>query len=244
MGRFDAYDFFGRKAKIRRAKIYHDEKKNFSVIGGARRVITLWCEMPPVASSSSRHYYYYLVSRYGFPPGQGEIVEERRGPHIYVLARVEQMHFEEINPNCTVTLCDTGADQRADMRSKRGEMAVLRAARDSSEDHHWHWSSLFLDGGGGGGGLLEQESMRTLRVPGKFSQCLQNACYFLLPLFLRVLDGLRFIRLVFLSQKSLVPLFSLFLRSSQAFSTRPRAAHLSNAIDHGQLCRVQHMVHV
>ena len=76
----------------------------------------------------------YLVNRYGFPPGQGEIVEERRGPYIYVLARVKQMHFEEINPYYTVTRCDTGADQRADndlgtLRSKRGEMAALTSSK-------------------------------------------------------------------------------------------------------------------
>jgi hypothetical protein len=134
-----------------------------------------------------------------------------------VLATVKQMHFEEINVYYTVTRCDTGADQRADndfmepLRSNRGEMAALRAATESSARQQR--GSLFLEGGGG---LSEQESIQTLEIPGKFSQCLQNACYVLLLPFLWVSDGLRSIWLSCLAHL-LSPCFSFYRRQATLF---------------------------
>ena len=58
--------------------------------------------------------------------------------------------------------------------------------------------------------------MRTLQVPGKFSQCLQNACYFLLLPFLWVSDGLRFIWF-FCLKNLLSPCFHCFRGQAKLF---------------------------
>lgn len=79
-----------------------------------------------------------LVNRYGYPDGGGHTPEEQRGPYVYVLATVKQVHFEEDAQYYTVTRADTGAEQRADaewmepLRSARGEAAALRAATESA----------------------------------------------------------------------------------------------------------------
>jgi hypothetical protein len=82
-----------------------------------------------------------LVNRHGFPPGEGATPEEQRGPYIYVLCTVKEVHFEEFAAYYTVDRCDTKAEQRADadfmepLRSDRGKAAALRAATQlSAED--------------------------------------------------------------------------------------------------------------
>lgn len=87
---------------------------------------------------NSQSKWANLVNRYGFPHGVGETDEERRGPYNYVLATITKLHFEEIKTYYTVTRCDTGADQRADLefmeplRTPRGELAALKAATEAS----------------------------------------------------------------------------------------------------------------
>jgi len=79
-----------------------------------------------------------LVNRHGFPPGEGHTPEEQRGPYMYVLATVKEVHFEEFTPSYTVVRADTGSDQRADadfmepLRTANGEAAAMNAATQSS----------------------------------------------------------------------------------------------------------------
>ena len=76
------------------------------------------------------------VNRFGFPQDSKlELLpEERQGPYAYVIAEVEQVHFEEIHPYYTLRRLDTNAEQRADadimvhLSTKRGEEAALGAA--------------------------------------------------------------------------------------------------------------------
>lgn len=76
------------------------------------------------------------VNRFGFPQESklDLLPEERQGPYAYVIAEVEQVHFEEINPYYTLRRLDTNAEQRADadimvhLSTKRGEEAALGAA--------------------------------------------------------------------------------------------------------------------
>lgn len=108
-----------------------------------------------------------LVNKYGFPPGEGDKPEERKGPYKYVLATVKKVHFEEIAAYYTVTRADTGADQRADasymepLRSGRGEAAALKAATSSAP------STVF-----GNEQLLGSDSEYE-HGQGKFVECLQ-----------------------------------------------------------------------
>ena len=55
-----------------------------------------------------------LVNRYGFPDGQGDSAEERKGPYIYALATVRRIHFGENQQYYTVQRADHGGEQRAD----------------------------------------------------------------------------------------------------------------------------------
>lgn len=94
-----------------------------------------------------------LVNRYGFPPGEGATPEEQRGPYIYVLCTVKEVHFEEFAAYYTVDRCDTGAEQRADadfmepLRSDRGKAAALRAATQTSADEQGASGEFEGDGG-------------------------------------------------------------------------------------------------
>ena len=137
-----------------------------------------------------------LVNRYGYPQGEGETSEERRGPYVYVLATVKQMHFEEIHPYYTVTRCDTGADQRADahfmepLRTQRGEMAALRAATESSSAAR----GAFRDESSN-----INESSRTLQPAGKCATCIQSCIFYMLLPFLWILDCVTYVWDAFLS---------------------------------------------
>ena len=55
-----------------------------------------------------------LVNRHGFPDGQGDNAEERKGPYIYALATVKRIHFGENQQYYTVQRADPGGEQRAD----------------------------------------------------------------------------------------------------------------------------------
>ena len=55
-----------------------------------------------------------LVNRHGFPDGQGDSPEERKGPYIYALATVKRIHFGENQQYYTVQRADPGGEQRAD----------------------------------------------------------------------------------------------------------------------------------
>jgi hypothetical protein len=55
-----------------------------------------------------------LVNKLGYPYGAGTTEEEKRGPYVYVLAKVKRVHFEEYSVYYTVTREDTGADMRGE----------------------------------------------------------------------------------------------------------------------------------
>ena len=82
-----------------------------------------------------------LVNKFGFPPGEGVSPDERRGPYAYVLAVVQNVHYEDIRVFYTVKRCDTGALQRAEVefmepiRTAAGEEAAMRAMEESSGHH-------------------------------------------------------------------------------------------------------------
>ena len=131
---------------------------------------------PPIylSPSAQRHYksgdyvlvrshttqFSTLVNRYGFPPGEGDTPEEQRGPYVFVLATVKMIHFDESAPYYTVTRCDIGTDQRADIafmeplkQNSRGEVAAMRAAstggRSGQQDDIYTGRDL-QDGASGG----------------------------------------------------------------------------------------------
>jgi hypothetical protein len=55
-----------------------------------------------------------LVNRFGYPRGEGSTLEEQRGPYLYILTRVKQIHYEENEVYYTVTREDNGEDVRGD----------------------------------------------------------------------------------------------------------------------------------
>lgn len=55
-----------------------------------------------------------LLNIHGFPPGSGETVDERKGPYQFLLARVQQIHFDEVQPYYTVTVIQSGVERRGD----------------------------------------------------------------------------------------------------------------------------------
>eukprot|EP00523_Entomoneis_sp_CCMP467_P008375 CAMPEP_0168730186 /NCGR_PEP_ID=MMETSP0724-20121128/6603_1 /TAXON_ID=265536 /ORGANISM="Amphiprora sp., Strain CCMP467" /LENGTH=1375 /DNA_ID=CAMNT_0008777121 /DNA_START=24 /DNA_END=4148 /DNA_ORIENTATION=- len=119
-----------------------------------------------------------LVNRHGFPPGEGATPEEQRGPYIYAMATVKQVHFEEFAAYYTVTRADTGAEQRADtdfmepIRTIRGEQAAFRAAMQSS-----------LEGGPDDSNAMEVREAENDQKKNKIFACLENTCFLIiLPL--------------------------------------------------------------
>eukprot|EP00977_Amphora_coffeiformis_P013823 scaffold3736_cov176-Amphora_coffeaeformis.AAC.8 len=91
--------------------------------------------------NNHQSHWAVLVNQYGFPPGEGEKPEEQRGPYQFVLATVEQIHYDEYEVYYTVRRADNGAQQRGDAQymhpilSEEGEMAAQRAATRSVLDH-------------------------------------------------------------------------------------------------------------
>ena len=67
-----------------------------------------------VLVSNHQSKWASLVNRFGYPPGEGGTEEEKRGPYMYVLAKVKRVHFEEYSVYYTVTREDTGADMRGE----------------------------------------------------------------------------------------------------------------------------------
>ena len=136
-----------------------------------------------------------LVNRYGFPPGEGATPEEMRGPYIYALATVRQVHFEEFAAYYTVTRADTGAEQRADtdfmepIRTTRGEQAAFRAAMQSS-----------LEGGADDDDqFVIRESDDDEGQQNKFIACVENVCFFSILPFLWVWDWIYYFAITFLA---------------------------------------------
>ena len=64
----------------------------------------------------THHRFPSCVNRFGFPPGEGNgrSMEERSGPYLFVLGKVQQIHYEENSVFYTVRREDTGVDVRGD----------------------------------------------------------------------------------------------------------------------------------
>lgn len=60
----------------------------------------------------TNHRFVSSVNRFGFPPGQGRTAEEKNGPYLFVLGKIEEIHFEENSVFYTVRREDTGVDVR------------------------------------------------------------------------------------------------------------------------------------
>jgi hypothetical protein len=75
------------------------------------------------------------VNKFGYPEGEGRTEDEKKGPYLYVLATVKQLHFEEDDRYYTVIRADTGSEQRADsgwmepLTNLEGIEAAARAAK-------------------------------------------------------------------------------------------------------------------
>jgi hypothetical protein len=60
----------------------------------------------------TNHRFVSSVNRFGFPPGEGRTAEEKTGPYIFVLGKIQEIHFEENSVFYTVRREDTGVDVR------------------------------------------------------------------------------------------------------------------------------------
>jgi len=84
----------------------------------------------------SNNRFSSCVNRFGFPPGSGRTAEEKTGPYLFVLGKVQQIHFEENSVFYTVRREDTDVDVRGTpalmepIESKEGETAARKAAHD------------------------------------------------------------------------------------------------------------------
>ena len=145
-----------------------------------------------------------LVNRYGFPPGEGSSPEEMRGPYIFAMATVKQVHFEEFAAYYTVTRVDTGAEHRADadfmepIRSLRGQQAAFRAAQQSSLEQGVAGSDVGIGATGEypfcmGVGDTREMGQSSTSTRNKVLRCLQDICFALLLPFLCIYDALYFV---------------------------------------------------
>jgi hypothetical protein len=169
-----------------------------------------------------------LVNRYGFPPGEGATPEEQRGPYIYVLCTVKEVHFEEFAAYYTVDRCDTGAEQRADadfmepLRTDRGKAAALRAATQSSAEDQG--ANGDFEGDGGAFDRTVDMSNRAKFVSGMYACC----AYMVLP-FLWTFDFFYY----YVGVSFLVPLWQACLRRM-----RRQARFILNGLN-PYVCRVR-----
>lgn len=129
-----------------------------------------------------------FVNKHGFPPGEGETLEERRGPYIYVLCQVKKVHFEEIAAYYTVTRKDTGVDQRADakymepIRTVRGEHAAANAATNDPSNSVDHIR-----------GADNEDADGDVAFDNKCLACMYSAVLIVLLPFFSLYDGIRFL---------------------------------------------------
>ena len=86
---------------------------------------------------NSIEYYCTIepVNKYGYPKGKGYNEHQKKGPHVYVLATVKKVHFDETARYYTVERADTKTEQRADtewmeriVQGSEGEKAAQKAA--------------------------------------------------------------------------------------------------------------------
>jgi hypothetical protein len=161
-----------------------------------------------------------LVNQYGYPIGEGNTVDEQRGPYLYILGKVKQIHYEENAVYYTVTREDNGEDVRGDashmapIRTKEGLDAAKRAANGAKHD-------LELDDGRHANGNVPDKKECIL-------QCLENCCVLLLLPFIWIYDififviGARLFRWGQLLKKSIRRQSNLFLNGLPPYSCSAR----------------------
>lgn len=167
-----------------------------------------------------------LVNRYGFPPGEGATPDEQRGPYIYVIATVKEVHFEEFAAYYTVERRDTGAEQRADadfmepLRNGRGEAAAIKAATQLSGDEEGQDGEFE--------GSLAHDPTTHVSTRSKVMSCIQTCCFYLILPFLWLYDCLHYVGTSFLRplcrvcSRHLRARARLFLNGRQPFMCRAR----------------------
>ncbi len=94
------------------------------------------------------------VNKFGFPQGQGNTEDEKKGPHVYVLCKVRAVHFTGNAREYTVKRFDTEMEQRADRgvmewieKGCPGHEAAMAAAKHtpSPPGESGHGSAGFCD---------------------------------------------------------------------------------------------------
>jgi hypothetical protein len=96
----------------------------------------------PLRWNSAPHTHSTLVNAHGFPPGEGNTPAELRGPYHFVLATVQSIHFDEIQPYYTVKRADTNSVLRAEgddlvpFQNPRAVQAADEAAQRPITDPH------------------------------------------------------------------------------------------------------------
>jgi hypothetical protein len=84
-----------------------------------------------------------LVNKLGYPYGAGTTEEEKRGPYVYVLAKVKRVHFEEYSVYYTVTREDTGAEMRGEAGTVRSK--TQPAYKQAYASRRWRsWCMRFF----------------------------------------------------------------------------------------------------
>lgn len=123
-----------------------------------------------------------LVNKHGYPPGEGDTPEERKGPYLYVYAEVLKLHFEDIAVFYTVKRGDTDSEERADANdmepipTERGEQAAQRASQTTAFDTDSPDTSTALRRQSRRGSMPYSDN--------KLTQCMQNICFTLAVPFL------------------------------------------------------------
>ncbi|KAL3936000.1 MAG: hypothetical protein SGARI_002742, partial [Bacillariaceae sp.] len=131
-------------------------------------------------SSPSNNNNTILVNQFGYPRGEGMSLEERRGPYLYILGKVKQIHYEENAVYYTVTRQDNGLGIRGDagymepIRTQEGLDAAKRAADGANAERE------FDDGTGPNGSVIEEKNLLWL--------CIENCCVLLLLPFIWIYD--------------------------------------------------------
>lgn len=83
------------------------------------------------------------VNKYGYPPGDGKLDVQKRGPYEYLLCVVQNVHFDEDERYYTIKRCDNGSEQRADPGWMEAIdqyddciLVALRAAQRTKDSHY------------------------------------------------------------------------------------------------------------
>ena len=126
-------------------------------------------------SNESDDTELYLLNKYGFPDGEGNYPFERKGPYLYVLCTIKQVHYEENEVFWTVMREDNGQDMRGDagfmapIHTDEGLNAAQKAAAFSRAIAISSYPNEDIDGD------WERDQNQTGKKRSIFS-CMLNCC--------------------------------------------------------------------